>query len=277
MLLSVGYEMAFSFPQPTAMILMLHLHPSRAAMIRKPEQLEVEPWVPVSDYIDCFGNRCSRLVVPSGRVVFRNDAIVEDNGQPDPQVWDAFQHKVQDLPNDVLPFLLSSRYCEVDSDLKDLAGMLFNDVPPGYVRVQDICSFVHRHVNFDYLQARANRTALETFHERIGVCRDFTHLAITLCRCMNIPARYCTGYLSDIGVPPTSVPMDFSAWFEAYLGGKWHAFDPRNNVPRIGRVLMARGRDATDAALTTTFGINQLESFKVWADEVPDAVLRQPR
>lgn len=277
MLLRVGYEMAFSFPQPTAMILMLHVHPSRAAMIRKPERLEVEPWVPVSDYIDCFGNRCSRLVAPSGRVVFRNDAIVEASGQPDPQVWDASQHNVQDLPYDVLPFLLASRYCEVDSDLKDLAGTLFNDVLPGFPRVQAICNFVHQHVYFDYMQARANRTALETFHERVGVCRDITHLAITLCRCMNIPARYCTGYLSDIGVPPTSVPMDFSAWFEAYLGGKWHVFDPRNNVPRIGRVLMARGRDATDAALTTTFGTNQLESFKVWTDEVPDAVLRQPQ
>jgi len=277
MLLRIGYEMAFSFPQPTAMILMLHVHPSRAAMIRKPELLEVEPWVPVSDYIDCFGNRCSRLVAPSGRVVFRNDAIVEDNGQPDPQVWDALQHNVQDLPSDVLPFLLASRYCEVDSDLKDLAGTLFNDVPPAWPRVQAICNFVHQHVYFDYMQARANRTALETFHERIGVCRDITHLAITLCRCMNIPARYCTGYLSDVAVPPTLVPMDFSAWFEAYLGGKWHVFDPRNNVPRIGRVLMARGRDATDAALTTTFGTNQLASFKVWADEVPDVVLRQPR
>jgi transglutaminase-like putative cysteine protease len=277
MLLSIGYEMAFSFPQPTAMILMLHVHPSRAAMIRKPKQLEVEPWVPVSDYIDCFGNRCSRLVVPSGRAVFRNDAIVEDNGQPDPQVWEALQHNVQDLPNDVLPFLLSSRYCEVDSALKDLAGTLFNATLPGWPRAQAICNFVHQHVYFDYMQARANRTALETFHERIGVCRDITHLAITLCRCMNIPARYCTGYLSDIGVPPASVPMDFSAWFEAYLGGKWHAFDPRNNVPRIGRVLMARGRDATDAALTTTFGTNQLESFKVWTVEVSDAGLRPPR
>lgn len=274
MLLRVGYEMAFSFPQPTAMVLMLHVHPSRLAMIRKPERLEVDPWTSVSDYTDSFGNRCSRLVVSSGRVVFRNDAIVEDNGQPDPQVRDALPYNVQDLPDDVLLFLLASRYCEVDSDLKDLAGTLFNAVPPGYARVQAICDVVHHRVHFDYMQARANRTALETFRERTGVCRDFTHLAITLCRCMNIPARYCTGYLSDIGVPPTSSPMDFSAWFEAYLGGKWHVFDPRNNVPRIGRVLMARGRDAADAALTTTFGINQLEAFKVWTEEVCDAALR---
>jgi transglutaminase-like putative cysteine protease len=269
--------MAFNFPQPTAMVLMLYVHPSHASTIRKPERLEVEPWVPVSDYIDSFGNRCGRLFVPGGRVVFRNDAIVEHDGQPDPQVWEATQHNVQDVPDDALLFLLASRYCEVDSPLQDLAGTLFNQAPPGWPRVQAICNFVHQHVTFDYMQARANRTALETYHERTGVCRDFTHLAITLCRCMNIPARYCTGYLGDIGVPPTSSPMDFSAWFEAYLGGKWYAFDPRNNVPRIGRVLMARGRDAADAALTTTFGINQLESFKVWTDEVPDEALRQPR
>jgi transglutaminase-like putative cysteine protease len=268
--------MAFSFPQPTAMVLMLHVHPSRAAAIRKPERLEVEPWVPVSDYTDSFGNRCSRLVVPSGRVVFRNEAVVEDHGQPDPQVWDALPHNVQDLPDDVLLFLLASRYCEVDSDLKDLAGTLFNDVPPGWPRVQAICNFVCQHIYFDYMKARANRTALEAFHERTGVCRDFTHLAITLCRCMNIPARYCTGYLSDIGEPPTTTPMDFSAWFEAYLGDIWHVFDPRNNMPRIGRVLMARGRDAADAALTTTFGPHQLESFRVWTDDGSDTVLRQP-
>ena len=277
MLLRVGYEMAFSFPQPTAMVLMLHVHPSRGAMIRKSEQLEVDPRVPVSEYTDSFGNRCSRLVVPSGRVAFRNDAIVEDNGQPDPQVWDALPHNVQDLPDDILQFLLASRYCEVDSDLKDLAGALFNAAPPGWPRVQAICNFVCQHIYFDYMQARGNRTALEAFRERIGVCRDFTHLAITFCRCMNIPARYCTGYLSDIGEPPTTIPMDFSAWFEAYLGGAWRTFDPRNNTPRIGRILMARGRDAADAALTTTFGPHQLESFKVWADDDADATLGQPR
>jgi transglutaminase-like putative cysteine protease len=208
------------------------------------------------------------LFVPAGHVVLRNDATVEDCGVADVQAWNAPQDNVQDLPNDVLLFLLASRYCEVDSELKDLAGSLFNATSPGWPRVQAICNFVYQHLRFDYMQARANRTALEAFRERVGVCRDYTHLAITLCRCMNIPARYCTGYLGDIGVPPSADPMDFSAWFEAYLGGDWYAFDPRNNVPRIGRVLMARGRDAADAALTTTFGVNQLVSFKVWTDEV---------
>lgn len=245
------------------MVLMLYVHPSRASTIRRPERLEVEPWVAVSEYTDTFGNRCGRLFVPSGCVRFRNEAIVEDSGQPDPQAWNAPQYNVQDLPDDVLLFLLASRYCEVDSELNDLAGTLFNSTPPGWPRVQAICNFVHQHIRFDYMQARANRTAQESFRERTGVCRDYVHLAITLCRCMNIPARYCTGYLGDIGVPPSPYPMDFSAWFEAFLGGQWYVFDPRNNVPRRGRVLMARGRDAADAALTTTFGVNQLASFTV--------------
>jgi transglutaminase-like putative cysteine protease len=277
MLTRVGYEMAFHCPAPLAMVLMLYVHPSRASTIRRPERLEVKPWVEVSEYTDAFGNRCGRLFVPSGRVVFHNEAIVEDTGQPDPQVWNAPQYHVQDLPDDVLLFLLASRYCEVDSELNDVAATLFNPTPPGWPRVQAICTFVHQHIRFNYMAARANRTALETFRERTGVCRDFVHLAITLCRCMNIPARYCTGYLGDIGVPPVPYPMDFSAWCEVFLGGQWYAFDPRHNVSRIGRVLMARGRDAADAALTTTFGVNQLASFTVWADEVSEEALRQPQ
>jgi transglutaminase-like putative cysteine protease len=268
MLIRVGYEIAFRFSQPTAMLLMLYLHPSRASMLRKPESVEVEPRVPISEYIDSFGNHCGRLFAPSGRVVFRNDATVEDSGQTDPQDWNAPQHNVEDLPDDALLFLLSSRYCEVDSELKDFAASQFSWTAPGWTRVQSICNFVHQHVRFDYGQARPNRTALETFRERVGVCRDFTHLAVTLCRCMNIPARYCTGYLGDIGVPPSAYPMDFSAWFEAFLGGRWWTFDPRNNTPRIGHILMARGRDAADTALTTTFGFNQLELFTVRTDEV---------
>ena len=268
MLIKVGYEIAFESPAPVAMVLMLYLHPSRAMTIRKPERLTLAPALPVSEYFDAFGNRCGRVFAPAGGILLSNDAIVEDNGQPDPQIRDAIQHAVQDLPQEVLLFLLASRYCEVDSELKDFAWAQFASSPPGWPRVQAICDFVHGHIRFDYLQARATRTALEGFRERVGVCRDFMHLAITLCRCMNIPARYCTGYLGDIGVPPVPDPMDFSAWFEAFLGGQWYAFDARHNVPRIGRVLMARGRDAADTALTTTFGYNQLASFKVWTDQV---------
>jgi transglutaminase-like putative cysteine protease len=229
--------------------------------------LQVEPWTPVSQYFDLYGNRCGRLLAPAGRLVFRNDAIVENDGRPDPQTWGAPQHNVQDLPDEVLLFLLASRYCEVDSELREIANDLFGRTPPGWPRVAAICNFVHQHVRFDYMQARANRTALETFREATGVCRDYMHLAVTFCRIMNIPARYCTGYLGDIGVPLVP-PMDFSAWFEVFLGGRWHTFDARNNIPRIGRVLMARGRDAADVALTTTFGVNELDSFTIWTHEV---------
>ncbi len=273
MLIRVGYEVAFNSPAPTAMLLTLYLHPSRAPTVRKPECLQVEPQVAISEYIDSFGNHCGRAFVPAGRVVFRNDAIVDDCGLPDLQVWDAPQHSVQDLPSEVLLFLLASRYCEVDSKLKETAWQLFSQTPLGWPRVQAICNFVHQHIRFDYSQARATRTAWDTYYERVGVCRDYMHLAVTFCRCMNIPARYCTGYLGDIGVPVQPYPMDFSAWFEAYLGGQWYTFDARNNVPRIGRVLMARGRDAADVALTTTFGMNTLQSFRVWTEEVPSNVL----
>jgi transglutaminase-like putative cysteine protease len=273
MLIRVGFEVAFNSPAPTAMLLTLCLHPSRAPTVRKPEWLRIEPDVGLSEYIDSYGNRCGRAFVPTGRVIFSNDAVVEDCGLPDLQVWNAPQHNVQDMPSEVLLFLLASRYCEVDSELKEIAWKLFSQTPFGWPRVQAICNFVNRHIRFDYMQARANRTAREIYYERVGVCRDYMHLAITFCRCMNIPARYCTGYLGDIGVPLQPYPMDFSAWFEAYLGGQWYSFDARNNTPRIGRVLMARGRDAADVALTTTFGMNTLQSFKVWTEEVGASAL----
>ncbi len=273
MLIRVGCEVAFTFPRPAAMVLMLYLHPSRMPTVRKPERLESDPWLPVSEYTDLYGNHCGRVVAPAGRVLFRNDAIVDDCGLPDLQVPNAPQQDVQDLQHEVLLFLLASRYCEVDSELEALSGTLFGQSQPGWQRVQAICNFVQQHIRFDYMQARANRTALETYRERTGVCRDYTHLAITFCRCLNIPARYCAGYLGDIGVPAAPYPMDVSAWFEAYLGGQWYAFDARHNAPRIGRVLMARGRDAADVALTTSFGVNQLESFKIWTDEVTQNTL----
>lgn len=268
MLIRAGFEIAFESPEPAAMVLMLFLHPSRAPTVRKPEWLDVEPPVAMAEYIDGYGNRCSRIVAPAGRLLLRNDFVVEDSGLPDLQVPNAPQHNVQDLPDHVLLFLLASRYCEVDSELKDVCWKLFGRFVPGWPRVQAICDFVQQHIRFDYMQARVNRTALEAYRERMGVCRDYTHLAITFCRALNIPARYCTGYLGDIGVPAAPYPMDFSAWFEAYLGGQWFAFDARNNLPRIGRILMARGRDAADVALTTTFGVNQLRLFKVWTEEL---------
>jgi len=269
MIIRVGFEAAFEFVEPTAVVLMGYVHPERAPTIRQLEPLTVMPNSFVAEHYDMYGNLCGRTVVPAGRVTFRTSALVEDGGLPDPQVWTAFQHQVQDLPNDVLQYLLPSRYCEVDSELRDIAWSTFGKLPAGWPLVQAVCNFVHQHVHFDYMRARSNRTALEVYHERTGVCRDYMHLAITLCRCLNVPARYCTGYLGDIGVPPAADPMDFSAWFEVYLDGRWFAFDARNNTPRIGRVLMARGRDAADVALTTTYGVNTLRSFQVWTDEVP--------
>ena len=268
MFIRVGFEIAFSFPEPTALVLMLSLHPSLGKNIRSPENLRVEPSVPIVPYSDLYGNRCSRITVQAGQSTFFNDAIVADNGQPDVLGWGAIQHKPEDLPNDVLLFLLASRYCEVDGELREIAWALFGQQPAGWSLVQAICNFVNLHIRFDYMQARATRTAMEAYKEKTGVCRDYMHLAITFCRCLNIPARYCTGYLGDIGVPQAPYPMDFSAWFEVYLGGRWYPADARNNTPRIGRVLVARGRDAADVAIATTFGVNRLEKFLIRTEEV---------
>ncbi len=267
MQIRIGYELAFDCPQPTPMILMLNVHYSRVGDLQAPDHIVASPSVPLSGYRDGFGNWCTRLVAPVGALRLTTDTIVNDPGTPDPVDWSAQQLPVQDLPEDTLVYLLASRYCETDRMIEE-AWALFGAGPTGWGRVQAICDHVHRHLTFGYEHARPTKSALDAAHERLGVCRDFAHLAITYCRCMNIPARYCTGYLGDIGVPPDPAPMDFSGWFEAYLGGRWHSFDARHNAPRIGRVLIARGRDAADVALATTFGPNTLTSFKVWADEV---------
>lgn len=267
MQIRVGYEIIYDCPQPTPMILTLQIHSSRAADLVIPDQLITRPLVPVSAYQDTFGNRCSRLVAPQGEFQITADAIVNDSGMPDSVDVMARQHPVQDLPEETLLFLLGSRYCETDL-LSQLAWNLFGQTPEGWGRVQAICDFVHQQITFDYQNAYPWKTAWGAYTERTGVCRDFTHLAIAFCRCMNIPARYCTGYLSDIGVPPPIPPGDFAAWFEAYLGGRWHLFDPRNNKPYIGRILIARGRDAADVPISNSFGPNTLKSFKVWTDEV---------
>jgi transglutaminase-like putative cysteine protease len=262
----VGYELRYSFPQPTPIILTLSVHYSRASDMMRPDHMLTSPSIPIRAYRDGFGNWCHRLVAPQGTLRIWADALVNDSGCPDSRVDHAEQHPVDTLPDDVLVFLLGSRYCETDR-FNDIAWGLFEKSPPGWGRVQAICDFVHRHVEFGYEFASSTKTAWEVYNDRHGVCRDYAHLAVTLCRCMNIPVRYCTGYLTDIGMPPPHSPMDFAAWFEAYLGGTWHTFDPRNNVPRIGRILVARGRDAADVALNTTFGPNTLQSFRVWAHD----------
>jgi transglutaminase-like putative cysteine protease len=275
MLIRAGYEIGFEYPEPTAVVLTLFLHPSRLTSIRRQEPFRIFPFSPFSEYIDLYGNRCARVFVPRGRTVFRNDFVVEDDGMPDRLAWDARQHDVQELPNEALVYLLASRYCDTDSELREVAKKLFYSAPLGWARVQAICDFVNRHIRFDYMQARANRSASEAYREAVGVCRDYTHLAIAFCRIMNIPARYCTGYLGDIGVPDVP-PMDFSAWFEVYLGGQWHTFDARNNTPRIGRILIGRGRDAADVPLTMSFGLNTLSGFNVWTYEEPAMSLTAP-
>jgi len=267
MQIKVGYDLLYSFPQPTPMILALSIHYSRSSDLAQPDHLLTQPTVPVHAYRDGFGNWCSRLLAPAGRVRIFSSAVVNDSGKPEGCALDAAQSPIELLPEEALPFLLGSRYCETDQ-LLAVAWELFGNTPTGWRRVQAICDFVHRHITFGYEHASPSKTALGVYKEPVGVCRDYAHLAIALCRCMNIPARYCTGYLGDIGVPPPYGVMDFAGWFEAYLGGQWHTFDPRNNVPRIGRVLIARGRDAADVAIATTFGPNTLERFSVHVEEV---------
>jgi transglutaminase-like putative cysteine protease len=268
MLIKIGYDLVFEFPAPTPAILMLNVHPSRAADLVTADELRSDPPVPVQTYHDGFGNLCGRILAPAGQLRLWTEATIRDSGAPDIVAREAPQHAVEALPDETLVYLLGSRYCETDK-LSDLAWSLFGLTQPGWARVQAICDYVHGRIEFGYGHARSTKTALEAHEEQKGVCRDFAHLAVSFCRCMNIPARYCTGYLGDIGVPPDPAPMDFSAWFDVFLGGRWYTFDARHNTPRIGRVLMARGRDAADVAITNTFGRNTLVQFKVLTDEIP--------
>lgn len=269
MQIRIGFDIELGVTAPTAVIYMLQVHPSHAGALQGGEHITLTPPLPTDHYLDGFGNSCARVRVPAGvsNVRLRNHAVVYDTGWPDPVDLSAREHAAADLPVETLPFVLPSRYCEVDSELLAFAWANFRNVTPGWPRVQAICDFVHRHLRFDYASARPTRTALEGFREGTGVCRDFAHLAIALCRCMNIPARYVTGYLGDIGVPPVRSPMDFSAWFEAYLGDRWHTFDARHNTPRIGRVVIGRGRDAADVPITMVFGANELRRFEVTTEE----------
>ncbi len=267
MLIKIGYEFIFEVETPSLMLMMVALHPDRENSVRRHNGMLIEPYIPFQEFSDLYGNRCRRIIAPVGPLRLWDEMVVEDSGLPDPVVPWARQHPAQELPSETLPFLLSSRYCEVDR-LMEVAWNLFGGAPEGWGRVQAVCNWVNANVRFDYQAARPTKTAYEVFVERVGVCRDFAHLALTFCRCLCIPARYATGYLGDIGVPIVPCPMDFSGWFEVYLGGRWYTFDARHNVPRIGRVLMARGRDAADVAMTTSFGKNTLQRFTVWTDEV---------
>jgi len=269
MRIKTGFEIIYDCPAPVPMLLTLSVHPSRRDDLETPDWIRTEPVVDVRQYIDGFGNICSRILAPAGRMVISSDFVIRDSGEMDAYAPDAIQIAAHNLPDDVIVYLLGSRYCETDR-LSDLAWSLFGATPLGWARVQAICDYVHDHIKFDYQQARPTKGAWEAHEEAVGVCRDYAHLAVAFCRCMNIPARYCTGYLGDIGVPIVD-PMDFSAWFEVWLGDRWHTFDARNNVRRIGRVLIARGRDATDVAIANTFGTALLAGFTVVSKDLPDA------
>jgi transglutaminase-like putative cysteine protease len=268
MLIRYGYDITVTCTQPTPMVCLLEIRDDRAADIRSPEQVVTNPNVPTTTYSDLFGNTCRRFVAPPGDFSIWGDGTVEDSGLVDPADWSAGETPIAELPDDCLVYLLGSRYCETDR-LSQIAWDMFGQLDPGWNRVQAICNFVNQHITFGYQQARSTRTAFEAYQERVGVCRDYAHLAIALIRCMNIPARYINGYLGDIGVPILD-PMDFSAWIEVYIGGRWMTFDPRNNIPRIGRIVVARGRDAADVPLIHSFGPHVLKSFRVWTYDVTD-------
>ena len=264
-----GYNLSFHCPQAVPMQFLLNVHPSRERDLVTEQVMRTDPPLPSRVVLDHFGNRLTRLMVPPGEISLSADFVIEDSGVPDEVDRDAGEVPIDRLPDDVLIYLMGSRYVETDL-LSDTAWQLFGGTPRGWARVQAIVDYVHNHIRFDYQLARNTRSAHDGHREQVGVCRDFAHLAVALCRCMNIPARYCTGYLGDIGVPASPDPMDWSAWFEVYLGGRWSTFDARHNRPRIGRVVMARGRDATDVAISTAFGSAILGRFEVITEEVSE-------
>ncbi len=269
----IGFKMTFVTPSPTPILMLLYVHPEIASDLREAESVEIETEsgvaVPAEHYLDSFGNHAARILAPEGRLTLRYDNVIARSNEPEPVFEDARQHPVEELPTETLQYLLPSRYCETDL-LADEAWKLFGSTVPGWSRVQAICDWVHDHIEFGYFHARPTLTAYEVYRDRKGVCRDFNHLALTFCRCLNIPARYATGYLGEIHVPASGSPEDFSAYFEVYLGGRWHTFDARNNTRRFGRTLMARGRDAADTALTTSYNQMLIEDFAVWTDEVEE-------
>jgi transglutaminase-like putative cysteine protease len=265
MLIRLGYDIQFDIAATVPMVALLNVHPSRVPDLLEPDELQTEPKLEIAYYVDSFGNRCSRFVAPPGPLRLKGSTLIRASDSPDEVNLSAREPAVGNLPHEVLTYLLNSRYCEVDR-FSNIAFELFGNLAPGWGRVQAICDWVHYKVAFNYQHARPTKTALDVFTERVGVCRDFQHLAITFCRALNIPARYATGYLGDIGVPVV-LPMDFSAWFEVFLDNRWWTFDARNNRPRLGRILMAAGRDASDVAMTTSFGRADLRSFFVVAEE----------
>lgn len=265
MLIRAGYDIGFGTDHALPMLASLSVHPSRNKDLRTAQRIMTTPDVPIYDYLDSFGNFCTRLTIPAGGIAISCGFVIEDPFLPDEVAPDACLQPIEEIPDEVILYLLGSRYCETDL-LSETAWANFGGLS-GWSLVQAIVTYAHERIRFDYKTARPDKTAWEVHEERVGVCRDYAHLAIALCRCMNVPARYCTGYMGDMDLPELVGDMDFSAWFEAYLDGRWYVFDARHNYPRRGRILMARGRDATDVALTNTFGRATLTRFQVYTDE----------
>lgn len=262
MMIKGGFNLGFACAEPTSMILTVHVRPERQKDFIQPELVTFYPDIPHSNYLDAFGNKCTRLVAPPGHLSIWNRFVIAESGLPEKLPYDAYQHNVSELPEDTLCYLIGSRYCDTQV-LMQQAWARFGHYWEGWGRVQAILDYVHDRLQFDYQAARSDRTASQAHEEKTGVCRDFAHLAITFCRCLNIPARYCTGYLGDIGIPANAAPMDFNAWVEIFMGGQWWTIDARHNKPRIGRILMGRGRDAADVAISTAFGSAVLTEFQV--------------
>ncbi len=271
MLIRAGFEIIFDLPNPTVVTTLLNVVPERRAALLRPDLLRAyangKRIMDVGYYRDRMENVRARLSAPAGELKLYNDFVIADSGEPLQPAFNAHQHALDELPGECLEFLLPSRYCEVDS-LSETAWQMFGHSTPGWPRVQMVCDWIKANVIFGYAHARKTRTAMETFNERVGVCRDLNHLAVTFLRALNIPTRYASGYLGDIGVPINPAPMDFSACFEVYLGGRWHLWDARHNEARIGWILLGRGRDAADCAITTSYGVANLKKFQVWTDEV---------
>jgi transglutaminase-like putative cysteine protease len=273
MLIRIGFEIIVSCQAPVPMLMALSTHSEFPGPIIGSDRVQSSGQEPIVEYLDGFGNRVSRTVAGTGLTTYWSDCVATVDGLPDQLPIGALQHRIEDLPYQTLNFLTASRYADSDK-LVNFAWKQFGNVPEGWERVRAICNFVHGHVTFGYKFGRPDKTASNVLDEKTGVCRDFAHLGVSLCRAMNIPARYASGYLGDIGVEDSGFD-DFCAWFEVFLGGAWHTVDARYNKPRIGRILMVRGLDAADVAMITSFGAYELLSFRVWSTELAEGISNQ--
>lgn len=262
--IDVGCHFEFDLPAKTHGVLLVEPHRSEQARVTT-ALLEFSDGVTAVPFVDAYDNRARRITAGPGRIDITFSAVVDVDDVPDPTFVSARTETLEQLPDATLQFLLPSRYCESDR-LVDVAWAQFGAIEPGWAQVQAVSDWVHEQIEFDYARSSPSYSAASVLDGRVGVCRDFTHLGIGLCRALNLPARYVFGYLPDIGVPDPGSPMDFCAWMEVYLGDRWYTFDPRNNQRRVGRVVIGRGRDAADVAMVTTFGRADLVTMTVVAE-----------